>query len=1077
MYKTILATILFSTALHAAPLPISNDTVPQLVEITDINNPVDRQMGDKFGFGRVEEPYAIGKTEVTNAQYAAFLNDVAKDDPNQLYDERMATHPRGGITRNGQAGSYTYAVIADRAQQPVVFVDLLDATRYCNWLSTGKTESGVYAIRQIERFDDVSIQPAMRDLNTAPGKRLYFLPNRNQWYKAAYYQPQTQSYRQYANVNVNQPSAYGTINQFDQAREWIETPYRQYRRSIGMSWDRIDDRFHDPNHWHPSRAHDGDDDLGFRVAATPVLQLIRTVNDKHNYFLQGHNAGKLQLRYDGHPTPAKLSYRITDYFNKTINQADLNITLKVGKQGVLDFMLPNVDGYYELSATIIVNDQTHRFNPLPMVVADKPVERPTDLMATSFGVTGHLGKFAYDYTTFSEPDETLELYRYAGITVNRMDGPWELVIDKTRDAGIQNLIVLSTMGWNYTLWESAASQQIVDKWAKLGVEEMYAGYAENIYQRVLKHKDLVPAWEMTNEPWGRHIVPEDYTQSVKVAVKATRMADPNAITLMGDTTFLGETLLASGAGALCDIQSFHVYSYFREYFWGIPTKLRHIRSVMNQYGMNGKPIWLTETSGCGYGIHIYPGQDLDEVRHYQAMDLPKKMVGSLAVGADKTFFYNFRTTPAHGTENEFGMVHTDLTPKPAFAAYRTIAKLFNTSRYVGQIDLPREYLGYVFEKAGQKHALIWLRDLQSNELSGKAAVLPDVLNQTQQLGFAAKGKVTQFNLMGTPTPLRIADGKVTFNVDGYPTSIVGDVAYPMLNVSSQKTDDVSQNKTASANLRILPPMPPTTSMRDLEKPSRLTASWATPSEMTVRLFNHADKPITGTLSLDVPDTWLPDSWHVLTKPQTVTLPAYGSATRVISYQPPHANPAGITQFLLTATLTLENGEVFADRAIVNIAKQQPYRHWQLPKADQAKGMTFENKLENGDADARLSWDESRGNWTEIYVYPAPKLAEKSLDELSPYTFNVRSKTPQQIQHINLRVRDASGEVFQYRFTPKLENADWHQVTYDIVNDKPKAKWGGNKDGKLDLPLTLQGIAFEFTRGDKVQEGSLELKAD
>jgi hypothetical protein len=1073
MYKTVLATCFLATTLHAKPAALVDTPAPELVHINDINNPNDRQMGDKFGYGRVEDPYRIGKTEVTNAQYAAFLNATAKDDPNQLYDERMATHPRGGITRNGEPGSYSYTVIADRANEPVVFVSLLDATRYCNWLSTGKTETGVYDIRKIQRFDDVSLQPAASDINSAEGAKLYFLPNRNQWYKAGYYDAQSQTYRKYDNIKANEPSAYGTTQQNTKAREWIETPYRQYRRNMGISWDRTDDRYHNPANWHATRVDDSDDDLGFRVAATPVVQLIRTVNDQHNYFLQGNNTGTLSFRYDGQPTNAKLSYSITDYFGQTIKHGDLNIALKTGKQPVLDFTLPGVDGYYELTATLNINDQTFAFNPLPMVVADKPVDRPADLMATSFGVTGHLGKFAYDYTTFDQPDDVLNLYRYAGITVNRMDGPWELVIDKTKQAGIQNLIVHSTLGWNYTSWTDAASKDIVEKWAKLGVSQMFAGYAEQTYQRVLQYKDRVDAWEMTNEPWGRHILPEDYTQSVKDAVKAARLADPNAVILMGDTTFLGKTNLSSGAGAMCDIQSFHVYSYFREYFWGIPTRLRDIRNVMNDYGMKDKPIWLTETSGCGYGIHIYPGKDRAQVRHYQAMDLPKKMVGSIAVGADKTFFYNFRDTPAHGTENEFGMVHTDLTPKPAFAAYRTVTQLFNSSRYVGQIDLPRQYLGYVFEKAGQKQAIIWLRDTESYELSRKPAALPKVLGQSQSLSFNAKGNVRQINLMGTASDLKIAQNKVLFNVTGYPTYIIGDVTYPMLSVPSQKTDTAAGNKIATANLRILPPMPPSTDMRNLEKPSRLSTSWATATDLTVRLFNHASKPITGTLTLDVPDTWLPDSWKVLTQPQTITLPALGSATRVLGYQPPLSNPAGITQFLIGVTLTLDNGEVFTDKAILNITKQYPYRQWQLPKGSQAKGVTFENKLD-GDADARISWDQTRGNWTEIFVYPAPKLAEKSLEELEPYTFMIRTEQPEQIQHINLRVRDASGEIFQYRFTPKFENTSWLEVRYDMANDKPQGHWSGNKDGKLDLPLSLQGISVDFSRRDTMA-GALELK--
>ena len=46
--------------------------------------------------------------EVTNAQYAAFLNAVAQAIPPGFANMNMGTMPRGGITRSGINGSYTY---------------------------------------------------------------------------------------------------------------------------------------------------------------------------------------------------------------------------------------------------------------------------------------------------------------------------------------------------------------------------------------------------------------------------------------------------------------------------------------------------------------------------------------------------------------------------------------------------------------------------------------------------------------------------------------------------------------------------------------------------------------------------------------------------------------------------------------------------------------------------------------------------------------------------------------------------------------------------------------------------------
>src|SRR5262244_2191495 len=65
-------------------------------------------------FGAVAAAFRIARTEVTNAQYAEFLNAVAQDDPNALYNTSMASSGagHGGITRSGSPGSYHYAVVA-----------------------------------------------------------------------------------------------------------------------------------------------------------------------------------------------------------------------------------------------------------------------------------------------------------------------------------------------------------------------------------------------------------------------------------------------------------------------------------------------------------------------------------------------------------------------------------------------------------------------------------------------------------------------------------------------------------------------------------------------------------------------------------------------------------------------------------------------------------------------------------------------------------------------------------------------------------------------------------------------------
>lgn len=132
--------------------------------------------------GAVPYAYSISKYEITNAQYAEFLNAKAAADPLGLYNASMGSDVHGGITRSGSSGTYTYAPKAGFANKPVNFVSFYDALRFINWLDNGQgsadTETGSY-----------TITPGGITNNTItrnPGAEIG-MPTENEWYKAAYF--------------------------------------------------------------------------------------------------------------------------------------------------------------------------------------------------------------------------------------------------------------------------------------------------------------------------------------------------------------------------------------------------------------------------------------------------------------------------------------------------------------------------------------------------------------------------------------------------------------------------------------------------------------------------------------------------------------------------------------------------------------------------------------------------------------------------------------------------------------------------------------------------------------------------
>lgn len=168
--------ILLMQAVQAATIP----TVP----VGDPGNSADPTFSGNLG--AVDYGYRIGKYEVTNSQYAEFLNAKAKSDPLQLYDEGMTLDPRGGITRTGSPGSYSYAPKANMGNKPVNHVNFYDALRFSNWLNNGQgagdTESGAYSLVG-------GAIPSNGTSITRNAGAKWFLPSADEWYKAAYYQP------------------------------------------------------------------------------------------------------------------------------------------------------------------------------------------------------------------------------------------------------------------------------------------------------------------------------------------------------------------------------------------------------------------------------------------------------------------------------------------------------------------------------------------------------------------------------------------------------------------------------------------------------------------------------------------------------------------------------------------------------------------------------------------------------------------------------------------------------------------------------------------------------------------------
>jgi MYXO-CTERM domain-containing protein len=213
-------------------------------------------------FGAVGYAYDIGTYEVTNAQYAEFLNFKAASDPLALYNSSSS------IVQSGSSGGYSYSVFPGRDDMPVQYVSVYDAMRFANWLNNGQgsgdTETGAYTLL------GGTATPSNGTTVTRNAGATIVLPSEDEWYKAAYYDALSASFFDYpagsdtqivcsaptASANrencgnavgdvtirgsyTGSPSPYGTYDQGGNVYEWNEWISGSFRGMRGGSWANV----------------------------------------------------------------------------------------------------------------------------------------------------------------------------------------------------------------------------------------------------------------------------------------------------------------------------------------------------------------------------------------------------------------------------------------------------------------------------------------------------------------------------------------------------------------------------------------------------------------------------------------------------------------------------------------------------------------------------------------------------------------------------------------------------------------------------------------------------------------------
>jgi hypothetical protein len=224
---------------------------------------------------------------------------------------------------------------------------------------------------------------------------------------------------------------------------------------------------------------------------------------------------------------------------------------------------------------------------------------------------------------------------------------------------------------------------------------------------------------------------------LKVAYPAIKSADPQAQVLIGglllDRPSGGEDnhprflegILEGGGGDYFDLVSFHAYAYYGgtmgligSPLWPgsatvMPAKVAFLREMLERYGHGDKRLLNTE-------VALLCAEASEDCFEMQAAYVPRVYAEALALGLEAQVYFAWINQRWRYT----GLVLPDLTPKPAYYAYKAAATFLSLASYQGEAaGYPQGMEGYSFRRPDpiDRVDVIWSGDGTARRVTLPAA--------------------------------------------------------------------------------------------------------------------------------------------------------------------------------------------------------------------------------------------------------------------------------------------------------------------------------------------------------------------
>jgi len=225
-----------------------------------------------------------------------------------------------------------------------------------------------------------------------------------------------------------------------------------------------------------------------------------------------------------------------------------------------------------------------------------------------------------------------------------------------------------------------------------------------------RFKGKVDAWEVWNEPdiiVFSDELGDSYSALLKAMYLGFKAVEPELPVLLCSFAMapgkFAETVFQNDVQNYFDIYNYHIYDSWEKH---ADRALKHI-DIMRRYGLERKPIWLTEA-----GRPITREPDLVELTPEQGRNvaefLPKAIITSLAAGVDKYFWF---IMPYYRERDKmlFGLLRDDMTPTQGYCALSACTYALGEANYLGNLNLADIHT-HVFDRGDNKLAVSFWTD-------------------------------------------------------------------------------------------------------------------------------------------------------------------------------------------------------------------------------------------------------------------------------------------------------------------------------------------------------------------------------